>query len=282
MKIFNECVPCLMRQAYEAAKMATNNLNIQQEILKKCAILISNFTDYNSSPELAYHMHNTVKMLTCNNDPYEDIKKKDILSALKLYPYLKKILNDKNNDLYTALKISAIGNIMDSAIFKDLDVMECIDHQLDIDFTICDIEIFKKDIVKAKTLLILGDNAGEAVFDRIFIESLPENLKVYYATRHAPIINDATLSDAKSAGLDNCSTLISSGCMTPGTVLKDCSDEFMDIFDKADIVISKGQGNYEGLEDYSRKVYFLLKAKCDMIANRFSVPVMSYIFKLSK
>lgn len=269
-----------MRQAYESAVMATDNQDIQQQILKECAIHISHFTDFQSSPHLAYYMHNTVKKLTGNEDPYKEIKRRDIESALQLYPYLKKILSDNDNDLYIALKISAIGNIMDSALFKDINIHECIEQQMDMKFTICDFSILKNILAKSETLLILGDNAGEAVFDRVFIESLPENIKVTYAVRHASIINDATIEDAITAGVDKSAAVISSGCKTPGIILSESSDEFIDIFSNADIVISKGQGNYEGLDGFNRKVFFLLKAKCSMIAKRFNVPVMSYVLKV--
>ena len=104
------------------------------------------------------------------------------------------------------------------------------------------------------------------MFDRILIESLPASFKVYYATRHTPIINDVMLEDAINTGMDNCANVLSSGCHTPKMVLSECSDEFMEIFNHAYIVISKGQGNYEGFDGYNRKIYFLLKAKCNMIA----------------
>ncbi len=104
------------------------------------------------------------------------------------------------------------------------------------------------------------------MFDRILIESLPASFKVYYATRHTPIINDVMLEDAINTGVDKCANILSSGCNTPGTVLSKCSVEFLEIFNHTDIVISKGQGNYEGFDGYNRKIYFLLKAKCNMIA----------------
>lgn len=282
MKIFNDCLPCLMRQALEASRMASDNETLQQEIQKECATLISHFTNFENSPDLAYSIHEIVKKHTKNLDPYSDIKKRDIENALALYPYLKKVLKESNNSLYLALKISAIGNIMDSAIFQDLNVKACLEDQLKMDFTICDIELFTKDLELTKTILFLGDNAGETVFDRVLIESLPKGIKIIYAVRQNPIINDAVISDAIDSGLNESTTIIPSGCSAPGTILSKCSKEFLKVFNSADIVISKGQGNYEALADYNRKIYFLLKAKCNMIAQRFDVPVMSYIFKLDK
>lgn len=131
---------------------------------------------------------------------------------------------------------------------------------------------------KAKSLLIIGDNAGETVFDRVLIEDFL-NLNITYAVRSEPIINDATIEDAYASGLEKCATLISTGCNAPGVILDECNEEFLNIFNNADIIISKGQGNYETLSEEKKEIFFLLKAKCPVISEKLGVSVNDYVFK---
>jgi len=112
--------------------------------------------------------------------------------------------------------------------------------------------------------LYIADNAGETVFDRLLIEEIGQ--PVVYAVREKPIINDATREDAVLSGLDKVSKVMSSGCDSPGNILKFCSAEFLRVYRSADLIISKGQGNYEALSDEKRPVFFLLKAKCPVVA----------------
>ncbi|NLX92546.1 MAG: DUF89 family protein [Clostridiales bacterium] len=166
---------------------------------------------------------------------------------------------------------------MDSAIYQDLDINLCVEQELKKDFGQCDLPLFEEKLKTAGTVLIVGDNAGETVFDRVLAEALLP-LKIIYAARNEPILNDATVQDACDSGLDKCATVISTGCNAPGAILSQCSDEFLTLFNNADIVISKGQGNYEALSDCEREVFFLLKAKCPMVAGRVGVNLNEYVF----
>lgn len=278
MKIFLDCLPCMLKQVLEASRMTTDDIQMQDQIMNEAIKTLQNYKQYCNAPDLAVDMHNIVKKYTNKTDPYEMIKDRDIKAALKVYPFLKVFLKDKNNSLYWALKIAATGNIIDSAIYNNVDIENCIENELKKEFGVCDIESFEKKLNTAKKVLIIGDNSGETVFDRVLIENL-KSVNVTYAVRNNPIINDVTLDEAVRSGLDECSTIISTGCNAPGAILSQCSQEFMNTFNNADIVISKGQGNFEALSDCEREVYFLLKAKCPMISNKFNVPLSSYVFK---
>jgi uncharacterized protein with ATP-grasp and redox domains len=140
-------------------------------------------------------------------------------------------------------------------------------------------ESFKRSMENAKTILYIGDNAGETVFDKILMETFQKD--TIFAVRDVPIINDATIEDAQKSGIDRIARIVSSGCDTPGTILKRCSPEFMDIFRTADIIISKGQGNYEGLSDEKREIFFLLKVKCRVVARNLDAQVGEMILKNS-
>ncbi len=277
MKIFLDCLPCMLKQVLEASRMATCDAEIQEQIIIDSIKILLDYKQYSCSPDLAAVMHQTVKKYTKVSDPYKFIKEKDMKAAEKVYPVLKSYLQNKQDKLYAALKIAATGNIIDSAVYSNIDIENCIEKELNNNFRICDLGSFAEKLKKAETLLIIGDNAGETFFDKVLAEYLAP-LNIFYAVRSGPVINDATIEDAYCSGLDKCMTLISTGCNAPGAVLEKCSSEFMRVFNKADIVISKGQGNYEALSDCNRDIFFLLKAKCSMIAKKLNVHLNEYVF----
>lgn len=278
MKISLDCLPCYLRQALKAARLGTDNTDIQAEIMKETIKLISDYDKFKCSPEIVRNIHNIVKKYTGNLDPYKEIKRKNISDAQAIYPLLKQFLSKKEDRLYWTLKIAATGNIIDYAVYHDVNIEKRVMEELKKKFAICDIERLKSDLKSAESLLIIGDNAGETVFDRVLIEDLL-HLDITYAVRSEPIINDATIEDARLSGLDCCTRIISTGCNTAGLLLDECSDEFLNIFNSADIVISKGQGNYESLSEQKREIYFLLKAKCPVISMELGVEVNDYVFK---
>lgn len=277
MEILFDCLPCMLRQVLEASRMVTDDNKIQADIMKDSINVLSNYKNYTCSPELALAMHQIVKKHTGTVDPYENIKKDDINSALKVYPMLENYLVSKQNSLYWALKIAATGNIIDSAIYKNIDIEGCVEQELEKEFAICDLDLFENKLKTAKNILIIGDNAGETVFDKILIKNLAPK-KCVYAVRNLPIINDATIYEAKLSGLDECAEIISSGSNAPGAVLSMCNLKFIDIYNNCDLIISKGQGNFEALSGNGKEIFFLLKAKCSMIANRLGVNIGDYVF----
>ncbi len=278
MEIYLDCLPCVMRQVLEASRMSTDNAEHQQKIMEEGMRLLSEYKKYTCSPDIVRDMHQIVMRITGVQDPYRKIKDRDIATALKLYPFLVDFLKSKDDKLYWLLKIAATGNILDSALFSNNDVESTIEKELNMEFAICDIAAFREKLRLARTLLIIGDNAGETVFDRVFTEQFP-HLDIYYAVRSSPVINDATIDDAYASGIGESVKIISCGCDTPGVMLDRCSAEFMDLLDKADIVLSKGQGNFESLSDSGREIFYLLKAKCPVIADNIGVSLFDYVFK---
>ncbi|NCC76721.1 MAG: DUF89 family protein [Clostridia bacterium] len=290
MKLFLECIPCMLRQIVDVVQLATTDESTQQQVIQEALQELVHYPDYRNSPDMLRILHPMVKRYTGISDPYARIKQHDIEMARGLLPKVRAFKGADPDRLLQALKISAIGNLMDSAIYSNLDLESCIQTELSQDFSLCDLAEFKKDLqaVAAKGpapdgkpgshILIIGDNAGEAVFDTFLIECLQEHHQVTYAVRDVPIINDVTLEDAQAAGLTQLVTVISSGSDAPGTLLERCSPDFLGLFNQADIVISKGQGNYETLSDAPREIYFLLKAKCKAIANALETRQGSAVF----
>lgn len=277
MEISLDCLPCMLKQVLEASRMASDDEKTQALIMNEAIGILSDYRKYACSPDLAAVMHRTVKKYTEVADPYRQIKEKDMQSAEKIVPFLKLFLNDRQDKLYWALKIAATGNIIDSAVYGSVDIENVVEKELMKRFAVCDSDSFSEKLKKAKTLLMIGDNAGETFFDRVLAEYLAP-LHIYYAVRSGPVINDAGIPEALRSGLGECADVVSSGCDSPGAVLEKCSPEFTELFQKADIVVSKGQGNFEALSGCKRNIFFLLKAKCSVIAKRLGVDLNEYVF----
>ncbi len=277
MEIYLDCLPCILRQVLEASRISTDKIELHNEIIGEAIGVLSKYKSYKNPPEVGRDMHRIVKDKTGVTDPYYQIKQRDIQTALKLYPELKKYTAGKDF-LYWALKVAATGNVLDSGIYYNYGIEKVLDTEVKQPFAVCDIKLFKKKLKIAKSILIIGDNAGETVFDRVLMGFL-WNYKITYAVKGAPIINDATTEDAHASGLDQYARIITTGSDVPGVKLEECSDIFLDCFYNADIVISKGQGNYETLSDCDRNIFFLLKAKCPVVAGLLGVELNAYVFK---
>lgn len=278
MEIFLDCLPCVLRQVLEASRMATDKIELQAKIMGEAIKILAEYKNYRCSPDIVKDMHQVVKSLTGVSDPYKALKERDIKTAIEAYPLLQGFAGNKQNKLYWALKTAATGNIIDSAIYNNLNFMASLENELAKEFSVCSLDLFEEKLKSAKSILIIGDNAGETVFDRVLIECLA-GYEITYAVRSEPIINDATLQDAYDSGLNDYANIIATGCGAPGAILNECSPEFISVFNKADIVISKGQGNFEALSECQRPVFYLLKAKCIMIADRLKVNLNDYVFK---
>jgi uncharacterized protein with ATP-grasp and redox domains len=142
-------------------------------------------------------------------------------------------------------------------------------------------EDFGKAVNESESILYLADNAGEIVFDRLLIEQMPTE-KVTVAVKGSPVINDATIEDAIHAGLPQIVDVIENGSDAPGTILENCSQAFRDHFAKADLVVAKGQGNYETLSDVNKNIFFILKAKCPVISRNIGCEVGEMILQKTK
>ena len=167
--------------------------------------------------------------------------------------------------------------MIDYGINYNGDIEKDIDRILKQDLAVSDYDSFKAYLSATEKVLYIGDNAGESVLDRILIEEL--NKPVTYIVRSAPIINDVTHTDAVQAGLNQVSTLMASGTDAPGTVMEICTPEFQETFYRSKMVISKGQGNFEALSETSAPVFFLLIAKCPIVARDIGVNVGDMVLK---
>ena len=271
MKISYECGACFLRQAREAMDLACDDDLLKIEIMNDIFnFLADNFSKDTNSNKTGSIMHNIIKSKTGCEDPYfrEKIQGNEI--ALKYLPHVKKILKE-NDSLENYVKIAIIGNILDFGAFTlEDDIDSIISESLDDDLVIKDIEEFENSLKKHDKVLYLVDNTGEIVFDKLLMAKIREyDLDITIAVKSEPILNDACMSEALEAGLDEFGDIVEIGAGTVGYVDSEISDEFREIFDSHEFIISKGMGNYEGLTEIDlsgRDIYFLLCAKCNTIA----------------
>lgn len=255
-----ECISCIFNQIYRIAKEAgVSDENIRL-ILSIAGSEINNFNFLQTPPELAYPLYSLVIKISQNKDPYADIKREHIKKAKKL---IKRFLKREHEDmLLDYVKLSIIGNAIDlGSTVESIDIK---DEMLDISeskFHLEKLEDFRKEIRKAKRVCFISDNAGETVFDKPLVDLLMKYGKeVVYAVKSYPIINDATYKDAVTSGI-NCE-ISKTGSPISGTILRTCSDEFLKLLGTSDIIIAKGQANFETLSQEELPIFFLLKVKC--------------------
>lgn len=262
------CIPCVIKQAYNSAKLFTNgDKELQLKIIQEVCAEATKITDDYSAPKFSQKMQSVIEKYYGSENPYEKVKERNIRIAEKYLMFVKLMIEGSTDKLDTAMRAAIIGNIIDFAANPDFDIEYEINRMASDNIDLSDLKIFKEDLRKAGTILYIGDNYEESLFDKFLLKELLHK-KVFFAVRSKPILNDITLEDAKKLEIDRLCEVIESGSTIAGTDLDECTPQFLKLFQEADIVIAKGQGNYESLIDAPRPIYFLFKVKCDVIARR--------------
>lgn len=277
MKTYLDCFPCFVEQAVRAARLVTDDEKLIKQILDEVGAYFPKIPMSSTPPETGEFIYRRIREITGVNDPYKAAKKASIEEVLSIYPRMQEMVRDSDDRLLTAIKLATIGNVLDFGISRKYDLMEEIEKISEMKYAVFHYNEFREQLEGVSSILYIGDNAGESVFDRLLIETL--EVPVTYVVRETPVINDAILEDAIDSGLDEVAEIISSGSTAPGTILRLCNDAFLERFDTAELVISKGQGNYEGLSGVDRKVFFLLRAKCPVIARDIGVELNDFILE---
>ncbi|MCG8687787.1 MAG: ARMT1-like domain-containing protein [Desulfobacterales bacterium] len=268
MKMDTTCYPCLVRNALDVARLATNDENAQRIILQKAMAFMAKVDPLDPPPLVASQIQSIVTQVTGVIDPYARLKEKYNNIALSLYPDLVRLKKkaDPGRRFELGVRMAIAGNIIDfgisSKVGKDK-LLSTIDHALNT-LVRGSVRAFKNAVDKADHILWLGDNAGEIVFDKLLLEEMDMS-KVTFAVRGGPVQNDAVMEDAKVAGLTDMVHVIDSGSVVPGTLIDRCSASFQDIYNRADMIIAKGQGNFETLNHEDSRIFFLFKAKCPVV-----------------
>ncbi len=242
------------------------------------------FSFSQTPPEVATPVYEEMAKILHKKDIYDEIKALSTKKALSLLPLLKKQLETSDDPFMTALKIAVAGNVIDLASEITFDLDEELEKIFHTDFAEDDSKALAELLQKAKSVVILGDNAGEHVFDKLFVQTLQNlysQVKFHYFVRGKPIINDVTLKEAKEIGFDTVCEVIDSGVDTPGFVYTRANEKAKKLFDTADVVISKGMGNYECLTpSHKSPIAFLLKVKCNVVAASLGREVGDIVCKI--
>ncbi len=268
MKTYLDCVPCFLRQTLEVLRSTVDDEQIRWEVMYKVLTALTDFDFKRSPPEIGTFIHRLIREKTGIVDPYKEAKVRSNRLALELYPELKSRIESSPDLWETSLRLAIAGNIIDLGFKKEIlleDVQLSIDEALQQQLPDGAAERLKEDVANAESILYLGDNAGEIVFDRLFIEQMPTG-KITFVVRGFPIINDATMEDAVDVGMTSLINVIDNGSDLPGTLLEDCSPQFMEKYNSSGLIIAKGQGNYETLTDPAKNICYLFKVKCPVIA----------------
>jgi uncharacterized protein with ATP-grasp and redox domains len=278
MKPHLECVPCLMRQAQEAIALTALDTESAADTLRSVLRLVAR-ADWNLPvPVLAQQVHRLVRQLTDNADPYASVKTRLNQRAACLYPTWHRRFQENHPPLEAAIRMAIVGNLLDVGAKTQLDddgMVRAFEDALTAPLR-GSVAEFAAAIRGARSILYLADNAGEIVFDRDLLAQLPLG-HFTLVVRGSPVLNDATLADARETGLVHVCEIMANGSDAPGTLLEDCSPEFRARFEAADLVIAKGQGNYESLAEADKHIAFLLKVKCPVLAESLHCPCGSLV-----
>ncbi|WAM32592.1 damage-control phosphatase ARMT1 family protein [Caldicellulosiruptor naganoensis] len=272
MEALIDCIHCYLKQAISCMEM----VNIPDEEKRKVLYELMDFIK-TLDPEASPAYNSSLVLLKTyeiikSEDPYYYAKKQSNALALELYEDVKKRVFNTDDPLYNALKAAVAGNVIDLGIKRDFDVKSELSHAFEFGFSIDDYLLLKNKIQDGKDIVIAGDNAGEIVFDKILVEVLNQMGKnVYYIVKTKPILNDSTLEDAKEVGMDKIANVVDTGVGILGIPKDKVSSQVKQLILSADIIISKGQANFESIDEFEEiqgNVFYLLKIKCEFLAKK--------------
>ncbi|KFD40888.1 hypothetical protein HY02_07355 [Peptococcaceae bacterium SCADC1_2_3] len=285
MKIYLDCYPCFLRQALEASRIANADEKTQREVLTSVMKVLGNVSQEATPPQIGWLIHKTIREATGNPDPYKEIKQSHNELVLEIEPDLFNFINKSSSPVIDALKLAGTANLIDMGPERQWsDVRDIFEGFMNKKSDFFDYPAFESSLKNSGTLFYIGDNAGEIVLDKILIKLLIQktDIDITYTVRGKPIINDATMEDARSVGITNIVKVIDTGADFPGVVLKSCSEEFLQYYYEADMILAKGQGNYESLSEEKENIFFLLQAKCPVIADKIGCKVGDLVLKAGR
>ena len=274
MKTALDCLPCYLEQALRVARICTLDSGVRLAILQEAAGLIREMDMELTPPENSVELYAMIARLSSNHDPYLELKRQSQEQALAMLPLLRQEVLAADAPLALALRLAIGGNIIDygamGAFDAEATLATCREVPLAVDQSQSLLELVA-DLPPGAKILYLADNCGEIVYDSLVVELLAGyGLEVTVAVKETPIINDALMIDALNCGMDPYARILSNGTACPGTPLVRCSPEFQECFWAADLVLSKGQGNFETLSEVGREIFFLLTVKCPVVGNHLA------------
>ena len=273
MKVIESCAECL----YDKVVHLTDNEGYLSEVRS----IIANRTENDTAPYLIYQFAKAYERCCGKASPYKEIKKKFNDLVLSMESSIRRQIECSDNPLKAALMYARIGNYIDFGAMKNVDENKFLSLFDKASFSDDDEKVmgsFIQQCRRAKEFLLITDNCGEIVLDKLFIEQLKKrfpDLNVTVMVRGDEVINDATMDDAEYVGINTLARVISNGAPVAGTVLHMLSDEGREALEKAEVILAKGQGNYEALCGQGKHVFYSFLCKCDVFTERFNVPMLT-------
>lgn len=274
MKLVAQCLPCGLMQIIEAGRILDLPEPQVSRMLDRALVVLQERDESLPPPLLGRALHRVIRDELGVCDPYREQKRRATLQALELLPSVERYVRAATSPFRAAVRVSTAGNVLDLGIpglsaMGPREVIEQAEHAWIDPNGVAELE---EAVSKARSILFLADNAGELVLDRPLL-SLMTHARVTVGVRGEPTINDATLEDALESGIASPIRLIDNGADIPGTWLPACKPSFVNEFKNADVVIAKGQGNYETLTEFDREVFMLLRVKCTAVARNLNQAV---------
>ena len=281
MKTCMDCLPCFLRQTVIALTQYGCDEKTRQAVFRDVLSIMQD-TDMSKPPAYTTTLIHRAIRNGIAGDPFKKIKRDYNDIALTLYPRLREQVKNSSDPVKTASRLAIAGNIIDFGIFTSIDIEKSVDLSLKSEIAVDDYDVFIEDLSSVREILYLLDNAGEIVFDRLLIEELRlRGKKVKAVVKGSAVLNDVTEEDAVQVGLDAVCDVIDNGSDAIGTILPWTSAEFQKEFEKAELIVSKGQGNFETLFGTAKRTYFLFQSKCDVVSRELGLPVCSMLFRKS-
>jgi len=278
------CFSCLFRQAVDAAWLLTDEEEKREKIIRGMCVLMAETDFKRTPPEIGREMHAMIRAVLQNDDPYREIKRQMNSITKSILPQLRERVETSANPLETAIRFAITGNVIDFATFQSIsaeEIIKTVEKAANQPINGLDSADFEAELRRpeVQTLLYVCDNCGEIVWDALLIEQLRKYVSVTVAVRGSAAVNDALVEDAEFAGLTELCPVITTGCDVPGAPDSAVSEEFRKVFLESDLVIAKGQGNYETMQPSARPVIHLFMVKCPVIQELIGLPKGTLVFK---
>ena len=264
-----ECLVCFMQQALITGRLSSGDTSVQRKVVNEVGRLVSDLDMSLSPPENAVLVYRLIAAITNENDPFAAAKKKSTELVLGIRDEVRRRIETADNQLYTAVQFAIASNIIDYGVQHEFDALETLSRCREQEFCIDEFDLFEQEINQyaGPRILYLADNSGEIIFDGLLIEQLLKlGCTVNMVVREGVTLNDVTMKEAEESGISKLCRVMTSGVVCPGTPLYSCSEEIREAFRTSDIIISKGQGNFETLSDVDAPLYFFLTVKCEVVA----------------
>jgi len=282
MTIQDPCVTCILNQVEKTLSVMEIDAGTAEKIRAEAQRMSADFSFSHTPPFVAKDVYQMISHYSGNDDPLFVVKQESIKNASKHLPFIQEQIQLSDDPLFASLKAAVAGNVIDFGAKEQFNLEEEISSVFTTDFAVNDYVQLKADIERNDRIMILADNSGENVYDKVLMETMrrlyPEK-QIRYVVRGRPIINDITVDEAKQIGIDAVAEIVDSGVDTPGLDLLRATSTFTEMFQAAPLVIAKGMGNYECLEGNGKRIYFLFKVKCEVVSASIEATLGSLILK---